>query len=64
MYISFILWVTIQYYIVIYFIAGIIMALAIGSFQVGSCVPLTYFLLVFEHLLTLKNLPEMQEIWI
>ena len=62
-YISLILWVTIQYYI-IYFIVGTIMALAIGSFQVGSCVPLTYFLLVFEHLLTLKNLPEMQEIWI
>ena len=46
-----------------YFIVGIIMALATGSFQVGFCVSLTY-LLVFEHLLTLKNLPEMQEIWI
>ena len=44
-----------------YFIVGIIMALATGSFQVGFCVSLTYLLLVFEHLLTLKNLPEMQE---
>ena len=41
MYIYFILWVIIPYYIVIYFIAEIVTALASGCFQVGSSVPLT-----------------------